>query len=191
MHTTVLTYGVIFAVHTVARLKRGFHAPFILGLKCTLEFQAGAESQFNTLCFWLSLQSPKNFNLPSAQLKVSTPTHWSSGVCITWPPTSKTATSCCCIFVFFLVVFSLWCRSCLKVKGGFVFWWAQVSGSELRVPKGRGTLPCYMQTVQFFFATAADCSCNSAYLKTRHGDIFWTLVFCRTLSRIAFRTCSE
>lgn len=72
-HTTVLTYGLIFAVHTVACPKRGVRAAFIIVLKCNLEFQAGAQSQFNTLCFWLCLQSPKNFNLPSAQLKVFTP----------------------------------------------------------------------------------------------------------------------
>lgn len=118
-HTTVLTYGVIFAVHTVARLKRGVHAAFILGLKCTLEFQAGAESQFNTLCFWLSLQSPKNFNLPSAQLKVSTPHPLIQWGLHHMAYFIQTATSCF-LFLSFFVVFFLWCRSCPKVKGGSV-----------------------------------------------------------------------
>lgn len=165
-HTTVLTYGLIFAVHVVACLKRGVNAAFILGLKCTLEFQAGAESQFNTLSFWLSLQSPKNFNLTSAQLKVSTPHPLIQGGLHHMAYYIQTATSCFFVFVVFRCFF-LFVQKLSQGKRRF----------RVLMSKGfRFRALCSQMLRHFaqlhadssvFFATAADCSCNSAYWKTR------------------------
>lgn len=135
---------------------------FIFGLKSTLEFWAGTELQFNTLCFWLSHQSPKNFNLPAAQLK-----HSLRPIPHTDPMGFGTLHACCIQTAhkahFLPSVLSRWDRR-LTGNAGFVFWWPlkKVSGSELSVLKDKDSLVFVSQAQSSDFFATPDCSCDSA-----------------------------